>query len=284
MNRLQTALNWLLLAGATALSANAQTPSAQPAQDVQKLTVNVVYAHSGGVVRLNGIPIEVFGKGDPQGGESGTLFIVNGLANFGVDGVNTITVEAKPTGPAPDASTELVIMGSGGDSEQAQDPIDHPLFQEKMVGAGTLQYTLTLRNLPHRLFDDAAPWHGDPEAVLTAVRALHKAFAGHEMKAIGDALRPSFEISESGKQPGNFDAMMAHFGASLKRSKVAELSAKLKVESFYDGRLLRVTDANGFPPIRAASIKTGADGRPDELLDLGDFWCLRNGVWLPLPN
>jgi len=284
MKKLQTALNWLLFAGATALLTHAQTPSAQPAQDVQKLVVNVIYAHPGGVVRLNGIPIELFGKGDPHGSESGTLFIGNGLANFGIDGANTLTVEAKQTGPEPDASTELVIIGAGGDFDQAQSAIDHPLFQKKIAGAGTIQYTLTLRNLPHRLFDDATPWHGDPEAVLTAVQALHKAFAGHEMKAIGDALRPSFEMSEGGKQPGNFEAMMAHFGESLKGSKVSELPAKLKVESFYDGRLFRVTDANGLAPIRAASIKAGADGRPDEMLELGDFWCFRNGVWLPLPN
>jgi hypothetical protein len=76
--------------------------------------------------------------------------------------------------------------------------------------------------------------------------------------------------------------MMAHFEESLKGSKLAELPAQLKVESFYDGRIFRVTDANGLAPIRAASIKVDADGRPDEDLELGAFWCNRNGVWVPL--
>jgi hypothetical protein len=246
--------------------------------------VNVIYAHSGGIVRLNGIPIELFGKGDPAGGDSGTLFIGNGLANFGINGVNTITVEAKPAGPEPDSSTELVILGATADTEQAQDSIDHPLFRKRIDGAGIIQYSLSLRNVPHRLFDDATPWRGDPEAVLAAVQALHKAFVGRDMKAIAAALRPAFDLMPDAKQPGSFDGMIAHFGQSLKGSKVAELQAKLKVEGFYDGRLFRVTDSNGLAPIRAASIKLGSDGRPDEMLELGQFWCYCNGVWLPLAD
>lgn len=282
MKRLPTALNCLLLATAPALVAGAQTPSAQPAQDVQKVMVNVVYTHSGGVVRLNGIPINSFGAGDYKGSESGTLFVGNGLTNYGIDGVNTITVEAKAAAGEPDASTELVVLAAGADSGKALDELDHPFFQKKIAGAGTIEFKLALRNLPHRLFDDAAPWHGDPQAVLSAVRALHKAFAARDMKAIGDAIRPAFESTQDAKEPGSFDAMMVHFGESLKGSKLAELPAQLKVESFYDGRLFRVTDVNGLAPIRAASIKADADGRPDEELELGAFWCNRNGVWVPL--
>jgi hypothetical protein len=56
------------------------------------------------------------------------------------------------------------------------------------------------------------------------------------------------------------------------------------VESFYDGRLFRVTGANGLAPIRAVSVKTGAGGHPDEILEMGDLWCYRNGARLPLQN
>ena len=282
MKRLETALNCLLLASATALPASAQTPSDQPPQDVNKVMVNVVYTHSSGVVRLNGIPINTFGGGEYKGGESGTLFVGNGLTNYGIDGVNTLTVEATPDTGEPDASTELVVLGAGPDSANAIGDLDHPLFQKKIAGAGRIQFAVKLRNLPHRLWDDAAPWHGDPNAVLTAVRALHMAFAERDMKAIAAALRPAFESMEDANQLGSFDGMMAHFEDSLKASKVAELPAGLKVETFYDGRLFRVTGANGLAPIRAASIKVDPDGHPDELLELGEFWCNRNGVWLPL--
>lgn len=284
MKKLNTALHCLLLAGTTAVFACAQTPPAQPAQDVKTLMVNVVYEHSGGVVRLNGIPIERFGKAGSRGGESGTLFIGNGLANYGIDGVNTLTVETKPTGPEPDASTEMVVIGAGGDSEKTQDAIDHPLFDKKIAGAGTIEYSLTLRNLPHRLFDDAAPWKGDPQAVLTAVQTLHKAFVARDMKTIADAIRPAFESMADAPPPGSFDSMIAHFGQSLKTSKVAVLPANLKVESFYDGRLFRVTDGQGRSPLRATSIKLASDGTPEEMLELGQFWCYRNGVWLPLAD
>jgi hypothetical protein len=282
MKQLNIALLCLLLAGTAAVIASAQVPSAQSAQDAKTLTVNVVYAHSGGVVRLNGIPINSFGGGRSEGGDTGTLFIGNGVMNYGIDGVNTLKVETKPTGPEPDASTELVVIGAGGNPEQTQSAIDHPLFRKKIAGAGTIEYSLTLRNFPHRLFDEAAPWKGDPQAVLTAVRALHKAFVARDMKAISSALRPGFESMQDAKELGSFDGMMAQFEQSLKGSKIEELPANLKVESFYEGRLFRVADGQGRAPIHAASIKVGTDGRPEELLELGQFWCYRNGVWLPL--
>jgi hypothetical protein len=279
---LQTTLQCLLLAGASTHLINGQTPPAQSAQDVGTLGVNVVYAHTAGTVRLNGIPIKRFGKGIPESDESGTLIIASGLSNFGVNGVNTLTVDAKATGP--DASTELLVFNTKSDSGDATDAMDHPLFKKEIAGAGTIQYSLTLGNVPHHIFDDATPWKGDPNAVLAAVQALHKALALRDMKTVAGFLRPVFESPDSGQNPANFDAMIAHFGASLKQSKVVDLPANLKVESYYDGRLFRVTDANGHAPIRAVSIKAGADGRPDQMLEMGEFWCNRNGDWLPLQN
>ncbi len=282
IGRLQTALLSILLAAAAAHGTSAQTPSAQPAQDVATLMVNVVYTHAGGVVRLNGIPIERFGGGSPESGDSGTLFIGNGMTNFGINGVNTLTVEAKAVGPEADSSTELILADAAAEAGDASGVMAHPLFRKKIAGAGTIQYSLTLRNVPHRLFDDASPWSGDPKAVLTAVQALHKAFVSHDRKAIAAFLRPAFESSGDARQMGSFDDVVGNFEKSLEASKVAALPVKLNVESFYGGRLFRVTDANGLAPIRAASIKTGAGGQPGQMLEMGEFWCYRNGAWVLL--
>jgi hypothetical protein len=84
------------------------------------------------------------------------------------------------------------------------------------------------------------------------------------------------------KQIGGFDNMMAQFENSLKGSKMLELAAELDVESYYDGRLFRVSGADGLAPLRSASTKLGADGKPDEILEMGSFWCYRNGAWYPL--
>jgi len=282
INRLQTAVNCLLLAGTATHLINGQTPTPQSAQDVGTVAVNVVYAHTSGTVRLNGIPIKRFGKGVSESNESGTLVIASGLPNFGVNGVNTLTVEATATGQ--DASTELLVFNTKSDSGDASDAMDHPLFKNELAGAGTLQYSLTLSNVPHHIFDDATPWKGDPNAVLAAVQALHKALVLHDMTTVAGFLRPVFESPGSGQNPANFDAMIAHFGSSLRQSKVVDLPANLKVESYYDGRLFRVIDAKGLAPIRAVSIKSGADGHPNEMLQMGDLWCYRNGAWLPLQD
>jgi uncharacterized Zn-binding protein involved in type VI secretion len=284
IKRFQSAAHCLLLAVAATHFVNGQTPSAQSAQDVGTLGVNVVYSHSSGTVRLNGIPIKRFGKGVPESDESGTLIIASGLSNFGINGVNTLTVDTQATGQQPDASTELLVFNTRSDSGDASDAMDHPLFKKEIAGAGTIQYSLTLGNVPHHIFDDATPWKGDPNAVLAAVQALHTALAAHDMKIIAAFLRPVFESPGSGQDPANFDPMIAHFVASLKQSKVADLPPNLKVESFYDGRLFRVTDANNLAPIRAVSLKSGTGGHPEEMLEMGDFWCNRNGAWLPLQN
>ncbi|MGD0630807.1 MAG: hypothetical protein ABR987_15865 [Terracidiphilus sp.] len=282
INRLQIALHCVLLASAAAQVINGQTTPAQSAQDVGTLAVNVVYAHTTGTVRLNGIPLKRFGKDVPESNESGTLIIASGLSSFGINGVNSLTVDTKATGQ--DASTELLVFNTRSDSGDATDAMDHPLFKKELAGAGTIQYSLTLNNVPRHIFDDATPWKGDPNAVLAAVQALHKALVLRDMKTIAGFLRPVFESPESGQNPANFDAMIAHFGASLRQSKVVDLAPNLKVESYYDGRLFRVTDANGLAPIHAVSIKTAAGAHPDEMLEMGDLWCNRNGAWLPLQD
>jgi hypothetical protein len=271
-----TALACLLFALASRTPA--QTTSL--AQDVSTLAINVVYSHASGVLRLNGVPINRFGEGEPLGKAAGTLFVGNGPANFGINGPNTLDLEVEKA--APDASAELLVFNAGAD-QGSEGGMDHPLFRRKITGVGKVEFSVTLRNVPHHLFDDATAT-GDPKAVLTAVQALHKALASVDMKAVAASLRPGFETMPEAKTPGSFDAMIGGFEGSLKDSRVAPLEANLKVETFYDGRLLRVTNADGSAPIRAASKKLGSDGQPEGMLEIGEFWCNRNGSWVLLPN
>jgi len=283
IDKLQTPL-LCLFAGTAIQLMNGQAPASPSVHDVGTLMVNIVYSHSGGIVRLNGIPIERFGKGDPESGDSGTLLIGNGVSNYGINGVNTLSVEAKAVGPEQGSSTEVLLYDARAASENPAGATNDPFFRKKIAGAGTIQYSLALRNVPHHIFDDATPWNGDPNAVSTAVQALHKALVVRDMKAIAGIFRPSYDGSPDAQRLGSFDDMIGEFEKSLKGSKVADLPMKLNVESFYNGRLLRVTGADDRAPIRSASITLSTDGRPDELLEMGDFWCYRNGAWILLPD
>ncbi len=264
----------------TTLWMTAQTPPREPARDAERLVLNVVYEGSEGLVRLNGIPLERFGKTGTQGDGATTLSI--GLAEYGVSGVNTLVVEAKPARPARDASTDVALFVAGAGFKQRDSALQHPLFRQKIMGAGTVRHSVTLRNVPHHFFDDATPWHADPAALLTAVQALHKAFLKRDYKTIAASLRPVYDSSPNLRQLGGFDEMMRQLQQSLRSCTVTDLPKELKVETYYDGRLFRVTGENGAAPIRAFPAHIPAGGEPEALLEIGSFWCYRHGEWLPL--
>jgi hypothetical protein len=152
-----------------------------------------------------------------------------------------------------------------------------------VAAAATIHHTVTLRNVPHRFFDDATPWQGDREALLTAVRALQKAFAERDMKTIEASFRSVYDSTRSWKDFATFDEIMKNLEQSLKTCSVADLPAKLKVESFYEGRLFHVAAEDGAAPVRIVSTLVSDDSGPD-FLEIGEFWCYCQGAWLPLGN
>ena len=78
----------------------------------------------------------------------------------------------------------------------------------------------------------------DPQAVLTAVRALHKAFVARDMKAISSALRPGFESMQDAKELGSFDGMMAQFEQSLKGEQDRGAAGQSEGGKFLRGALI----------------------------------------------
>jgi hypothetical protein len=260
-------------------SANAQAPAPEAALDAQKVALNMIFEGSEGVVRLNGIPIERFGTQTPLGGGKPTLSVK--LTGFGVNGANTFKIEIKPKGQAKVAATEVMLIDvSEGGYEALERALAHPLFHQKVSGAGTVEHTVTLRNVPSHPFDDATPWKGSPDALLAEVRALHKHLAARDSKALAVSLRSVYETSPGLKSLGSYDEILSRLEDALTKCTVADLPSKLKVESFYDGRLLRVSGEDGGAPVRLIGSEDG--GAPETVLELGAFWSYRHGAWLPL--
>jgi hypothetical protein len=276
----RAALSGLILLGAMTGLTNAQTPGNQAAHDAQKSVLNVIYTGTEGTVRLNGVPLESFGKHDSGGDGPRTLSAA--LGEYAINGVNTFTVDARPVRQAQASSTEAILIEGGTSLEEMDRGLQHPLFRQKMAGAAAIQHSVALRNAPHHVYDNATPWQGDPNAVLEAVRGLHKAFVDRDMKSVAASLRPQYENTREADRMDSFDHMMREFEQNLKRSKVASLPARLKVERFLDGRLLRVSGEDGAAPIQAASAQVGGDGRPELLLEFGALWCYRQGAWIPV--
>jgi hypothetical protein len=256
---------------------NAQTP--ETAIDARKLVVMVLHNRAVGVVKLNGVPVKRF---DSSAAREGMMVTdsIGTLSLYAQDGANAFTIEVRPSRPGDEIETECRMIIATGSFEDLEKP---PLFQQKIKGSGTIAHNLLLRNVPHWAFQDAEPWRGDKQDVLTAVRALHKAFADRDMKSISAGLRPMFDEMSAVMGPGmgSFDEGMGEMQKMLKTAKVDALPADLSVESFYGDRLMVVSRKDGGPPIRITAAKIDQDtGRPEVLLESGAYWTRRDSRWV----
>jgi hypothetical protein len=266
----------LVLLAATPL-ATSQTKDAP--LDAQHLVVMVLHNRAVGVVKLNGLPVNHFNSAGAQEGNMVTESL-GSLSLFAENGANQLTIEVAPTHPGDQIETECRIILATGSFEDLEKP---PLFEQKLKGEGSITHNLTLTNVPHWFFEDAAPWQGDKQDLLQAVQALHKAFASRDIKTISASLHPMFaELSSvMGPGMGSFDESMDEMGKWLKTAKVDPLPAGLNVESFYGGRLFVVSRKDGSAPIRIVSAETDKDtGQPDRVLESGVYWTRRDNQWV----
>jgi hypothetical protein len=268
-----------LLSGTAATLAVAQTQ--ETALDAQKLVVMVLHNRAVGVVKLNGVPVTHL---DSSGAKEGDVVTdsIGTLARWAQNGANVLTIEVRPGKPGYQIETECRIIVTTGSPADLDKP---PLFQQTIKGAGAITHNLVLRNVPHWAFQEGEPWRGDKRDVLEAVRALHKAYADHDMKSLTASLRPMFDDMSPVMGPalGNFDDNMREMQQWLKTVRVDPLPAdvKLKVESFYGDRLMVVSGEDGHPPIQITSAKIDEQtGRRGRELESGGYWIRRNSRWV----
>jgi hypothetical protein len=214
---------------------------AASAGDLPHIAVNVIHGRSQGDVRVNGVPVHRFIP--TRDGEPATDII--SIGQWVVDGENSITVESVTK---DGGSTRVVIVRT----------MDEPnLFDGEIAGAGTTEYKLPLKDVPHWGWLDAEQWTGDSQALLAAVAALHAAFANADVKAIMALYKPFADdmLPYMGPLPED------DLAEPLKGATVQPLPADLTVESFYDHRLFAVRRADGSAPIRVSN-EAVVKGRP----------------------
>jgi hypothetical protein len=115
-----------------------------------------------------------------------------------------------------------------------------------------------------------------------AVRALHKAFADHDAKALQVAFKPMYNdllpyVGEAAVgSPAEFANQMTELATN---SKVEPLRVDLKVESGYGDRLFVVFTASGKAPIAPASKTLSKDDKPQWTVETGSYWIHRPDGW-----
>ena len=248
----------------------------QPDAPINAQQFLLVIKHDGsqGVARINGVPAHHFSSSLGQGSETDS---VGSMSMFAKNGANVITVEARPEAAGHKASTEVSVIVNTG----SFDDLNKSLFTQKIDGSGSATYTVVLQGVPQWAFLTGTAWSGDKNAVLAAVRALHKAYADRDFKTIEAVQKAGFDdlSAAMGEALGSYADLCADQRKLLKTAKLSPLDAQLTVESFYDGRLLVVSDKDGLAPIRLASAAVDKEGRPKETMATGQFWIYRDGKW-----
>jgi hypothetical protein len=267
----QLALPLALLTAA--LPATAQTAPI----DAKQALIVIQHNGSEGDVRVNGVPILHF-TSDPKLGKSVTDSL-GMFSTYATNGPNVVTVEARPEKGETTATTTFIGMIATGSLDDFDKP---PLFKETITGSGKSEKTIVLKNVPQWAFLKLQPYTGNKDDVLVAVRALHKAFADHDAKAVVATFRPEYDdlLAYMGQAAvGTLDEFSKQMTDSAQNGKVAPLPADLQVVSGYDNRIFVVTTANGKAPIQTASKELGEDGKPKWFWDTGSYWIHRPDGW-----
>ncbi|MGH6717781.1 MAG: hypothetical protein ACREER_00560 [Alphaproteobacteria bacterium] len=227
------------------------------AQEPESITVNVVRENAEAVIVVNGVPIH---HATWDAADAGTP--VTDAVNIGlwlVDGTNAIAVEATAKGEG--GYVEVKVLKS----------FDEPyLLEQRIDGDGRVETSVVVAGQPRWGWLDAEPWTGDASELLAAVAALHDAVARRDVAAFlaaHQARNDDYTIVFGPMPP----EMAAEFEKMLATVSLEPLSASLAATPYADGRLWRVNDEAGQPPIRMFD--------PGMRLETGEFWIRRDGTW-----
>jgi hypothetical protein len=246
--------------------------------DAKQAVVIVQHDGSEGDVRVNGVPVLHFAS-DKSLGDGSLTDSLGTFSTFATNGPNVVSIEARPEKGHPKATTTFSAIVATGSLSDFDKP---PLFKETIEGSGKAEKTIVLKNVPQWAFLQVQPFTGNKDEVLDAVRALHKAFADHDAKALHAAFKPMYNdlLPYMGEAAvGTLEEFSQQMAEFAKNSKVQPLPADLKVGNGYDNRLFFVTSPSGKAPVQAASKELGQDGQPKWRMETGSYWIHRPDGW-----
>jgi hypothetical protein len=246
--------------------------------DAKQAAIIIQHDGSEGDVRVNGVPVLHFAP-DKSLGDGPLTDSLGTFSTFATNGPNVVTVEARPEKGQAKATTTVSAIVATGSLSDFDKP---PLFKETIEGSGKVEKTIVLKNVPQWAFLQVQPFTGNKDEVLDAVRALHKAFADHDAKALQVAFKPMYNdlLPYMGEAAvGTLEEFSQQMAELAKNSKVEPLPADLKVGSGYDSHLFFVTTPSGKAPIQAESKEVGQDGHAKWRMETGSYWIHRPDGW-----
>lgn len=217
----------------------------------------VNYVESSGSVTVNGVPVADFSTG--EGGSGGTtVHVTDWLTN----GANEVVLSVDAVSERGRAKLELQEFNS-----------EDMVLTLEQVGSGELTGSVEVEGLPDWSWTGATPQDGAAAGLEDAVADFHDAFARADIDRIIAVARP-------------FLTDQAHYGmldeAVFREEltpilEIGELKdlPELSIDSYLDGRVFHVTDADGHAPVNLEFENDEMSGA----VRTGEWWSLIEGNW-----
>jgi hypothetical protein len=209
--------------------------------------------------RVNGVPIW---ECNSTGG--GNLSSSGPLTPWMVDGENTIDIEVRATGPDARVEAQAGLQG-----EDPFAPLEQQYAWSAAAPAG--RFTLTANGLPRWAWVDAERWNGGDDEIRALLEQFRSALANKD--AIGLKRFMSARMKDVEVLYGPMDPAFIESSLNDMFTAVPEIRSPIKVERFQDGRIIRVSGADGGEPM----VVVGDDGQIMTMM--GRWWSCIGGQW-----
>lgn len=226
-------------------------------QEMTQIGGVVNYVEASGSVSVNGVPATEFSTG--EGGSGGTGM---GLTDLLVNGTNEIVLVVEPVTENGRATLELATFSSSD-----------PILTLEQEGKGEASGTIEVDDLPDWSWTRATPQDEAAPGLADAVTAYHEAFTGSDLDGIVAMAGPF--LADQGELGGLDEAVFREeIAPLLEEGELKELQA-LTIARYADGKLFRVTDPAGEPPINLEFESEGLSGA----VRTGEWWSFLDGEW-----
>jgi hypothetical protein len=209
--------------------------------------------------RVNGVPIW---ECNSTGG--GNLSSSGPLTPWMVDGDNTIDIEVRATGP--DARVEAQAGLQGADPFA---PLEHQSAWSAAAPAG--RFTLKVNGLPRWAWVNAERWNGSDDEIRALLEQFRGALAAKDLPALKRFM--SARMKDVEVLYGPMDPAFIESSLNDMFTAVPDIRSPIKVERCQDGRIIRVSGADGGEPL----VVDGDDGQI--LTMMGRWWSRIDGQW-----
>lgn len=214
-----------------------------------------------GSIILNGISIGNHQTGDSE--REATIALTPWLKN----GNNElyITTSAPLPGKAPDLTATLVT------TYIIDEPKSRQLFHVRKPAANKI--VIEAKGLPSWTWQKGEATFHDAEEIKTAVRKLHQAFRNKDIKTIRAMEKPLF--TDMVLLTGRDGLERRQYRGEIIMKGGVEPLRPMIIVPFDNGRIMRVSNADGEAPIRVY-FNYGGGGK---VILTGHFWSKIDGTW-----